>query len=1038
MANICPKCQFENPDDTRFCGNCAAPLKPSEEIPVSLTKTIQKPTDELSKGSIFADRYTISGVLGRGGMGIVYKAEDNKLKRNVALKFLPVELTSSVEAKERFIREAQAAATLSHPNICTIYEIEEKEEKDFISMEYIEGESLKEKIHKGPVKQDEALAIAIQVAEGLEAAHKKGIIHRDIKSANIMVTEKGQAKIMDFGLAKVTGSTLITKEAKTMGTVAYMSPEQARGETVDHRTDIWSLGILLYEMLSGRLPFKGDHEASILYSIEHKEPKHLKEFNPSIPTAIAEVVGKALVKDREERYPDAEALLDDLRAVSKGLEPIRIKDLARKLKYAKIKKVYLYAGIVALVIVAVVIWQLLPQKEALLAPKIENSVAVISFENQTGDDSYNYLQKAIPNLLITNLENTGYLYVATWERMRDLLKQMGREDAKYIDPDLGFEICRREGVKAIVLGSFTKAGEIFATDVKVLDVDTKKLLKSASANGQREDSILATQIDELSREISLGIGIDKQEIEDAPLWIAEVTTNSMEAYNYFLKGRDDYTHYHIEDALKFLGKAIEIDPTFASAYLFLGMTYELSGQVKASHEAFEKAKTFSKKATEKERLFIEEVYASTVEGDLETGMQIIKQMAEKYPKEKIAPHRLGMYYRSKGLFNEAIEEFNKALALDPNFEPTLNHLGYTYSNMGDYEKAIECFKRFASISPENANAIGSLAELYLRMGRLDEALAKFKEVLDISPDLYFGNWIIGYIYALWEDYSEAMRWIDQYISQAPFPRAKAVGFIWDGFFHYWTGNYKQSIGDLNEATALVRPAGDSEVQAHVDWMKGWIYYDMEELELSRKHFKSWYKICEESRPDLISYHKAIYSFSLGLLDLQKDQIYSAKSKLDDAKSLLSDINPPVKERIIFFYDLFKGEALLSDGLYKEAISICEETAPFRMPGLAPHTFLGFFNVPFIKDLLARIYQKKGDLDKAIVEYERLLTNPKSEERWLLIHPKYHYRLAKLYEEKGQKGKAIKQYERFLDLWKDADPGIAEVEDARKRLAGLQD
>jgi serine/threonine protein kinase len=257
MAIKCPKCHSDNPEDTRFCGNCAAPLHPSEEIFVSRTKTILKPLDELIPGTTLAGKYKIIEVLGRGGMGIVYKAEDTKLKRSVALKFLPPELIQDEEARERFVLEAQAAGGLSHPNICTIHEIDEEEGKSFIAMEYVKGKSLKERIEQGPIGTEEALGITIQIAEGLEEAHKKGIIHRDIKSSNIMVTEKDQAKIMDFGLAKVKRGTLLTREGTTLGTVAYMSPEQARGEEVDHRSDIWSLGVVMYEMLSRQLPFKG-------------------------------------------------------------------------------------------------------------------------------------------------------------------------------------------------------------------------------------------------------------------------------------------------------------------------------------------------------------------------------------------------------------------------------------------------------------------------------------------------------------------------------------------------------------------------------------------------------------------------------------------------------------------------------------------------------------------------------------------------------------------------------------------------------------
>lgn len=315
----CPTCNTDNPTDSKYCKECATPFPSQQEINVSQTRTIRKPLLELSVGETFARKYKIVEEIGRGGMGVVYKAEDTKLKRTVALKFLPSELTIEPEARERLIREAQAAAALDHPNICTIYEVDEAAGKTFISMAYVEGLSLRERIEQGPLKPNEVLDIAIQVAEGLEEAHKKGIIHRDIKSSNIMVTGKSQLRIMDFGLAKVRGGPRVTKEGTTLGTVAYMSPEQARAEDVDHRTDIWSLGVVIYEMLSGQLPFQGDSDASFLYSIVHSEPKSLRERNPDIPPELEKIVTHALKKKPDSRFSSVAEMMRELKKYQTGL-----------------------------------------------------------------------------------------------------------------------------------------------------------------------------------------------------------------------------------------------------------------------------------------------------------------------------------------------------------------------------------------------------------------------------------------------------------------------------------------------------------------------------------------------------------------------------------------------------------------------------------------------------------------------------------------------------------------------------------------------
>jgi len=397
----CPKCQQEIVDDSRFCSKCGTPIHPEEGILLSHTRTILRPMEEISPDTLLAGKYRIIEVVGRGGMGIVYKAEDTKLKRNVALKFLPPELIRDREARERFVQEARAAAALSHPHICTIHEIHDEEEKPFISMEFIEGERLKSRMEGRPLEVGEALDIAIQMAEGLEEARKKGITHRDIKSANIMVTDEGQAKILDFGLAKVKGGALLTREGTTLGTVAYMSPEQARGEEVDHRTDIWSLGVVLYEMLSGRLPFKGEHEASILYSVVHEEPKPLKAFKPDLPAELQQIVSRALKKNPDARYSSAAEVLKDLRKYRDSLraEERGAFSLKHFLRLIRKPKVAIPAAVILLAIALSAVWYFNRQakirwaKETLL-PEIEELIMAEKPGRENLIDAYKLVQKA--------------------------------------------------------------------------------------------------------------------------------------------------------------------------------------------------------------------------------------------------------------------------------------------------------------------------------------------------------------------------------------------------------------------------------------------------------------------------------------------------------------------------------------------------------------------------------------------------------------------------------------------------------------------
>jgi tetratricopeptide (TPR) repeat protein len=336
-------------------------------------------------------------------------------------------------------------------------------------------------------------------------------------------------------------------------------------------------------------------------------------------------------------------------------------------------------AIFVLAVIAVMLLVFFPKEGS-----VEHSVAVITFENQAGEQSYDYLQKAIPNLLITSLEQSNNINVVTWERMHDLLDQMGKGDVEVIDSDLGFELCRQNGIEAIVLGSFVKAGEMFATDVKVLDVTSKDLLKSTSSRGKGIDSILEKQIDELSKEISKGIGLPSRIVDTTKTRIADVTTTSMEAYDYYLKGRESYEKFYHQDAKQYLEKAIELDPQFAVAYLYLShVYYELQLRGDERIELVRKAKEHSEKATEKERLYILAQYASTIEGDRKKQTQIIKKLVKQYPNEKDAHFELGLIYYHRGEYSEAIEEFQKALELAPTDGYILNQLGYAYSAKGE-------------------------------------------------------------------------------------------------------------------------------------------------------------------------------------------------------------------------------------------------------------------------------------------------------------------------------------------------------------------
>ena len=1046
----CPKCHANNPDTQCFCGECGTQLGPVEEIEVSHTKTLETPKEEFTRGTTFAERYEFIEELGTGGMGSVYKVFDKKIKEEVALKILKPEIADE-KTIERFSSELKLARKIRHENVCAMYDINEEEGTHYITMEYVPGEDLKSFIRRvGQLPVGKTISIAKQVCKGLSEAHRLGVVHRDLKPQNIMIDKEGNARIMDFGIARSVKGKGITGAGVMIGTPEYMSPEQVEGKDVDQRSDIYSLGVNLYEMVTGQLPFEGDTPLSIAMKHKGEIPKNPREFNPQIPEDLSHLILKCLEKRKEDRCQSTELIFSELSKIEQKIPTTEWIKPKRKAITSKeitvtfgLKKLFIPAVvIIALVIAALIILKLIPQKEAVLAPKIENSIAVISFENQTGDEAYDRLRKIIPNLLITSLEQSGNFYVVTWERMYDLLKQLGREDTEIINRDLGFELCRLDNIDYIALGSVAKLGDMFATDVKILDVQSKELLRSASAKGESEASILESQIDELSKEISQGIGLSERKIKAASRRIADVTTTSMDAYNNFLKGIEKYERYYYEEARQLLEKAITIDPNFATAHQWLALIYGKLGDTKAQTEVLIKARALAETTNEKERLNIYALYAQIIEKDVEKRIRILEEIARKYPREKRIHYNLGIHHWNKKEFSEAIDAYSKALALDPNYGPALNGLGYTYADMGNYEKAIESFEKYASVSPGDANPLDSLAEIYFQTGKLGDSINKYQGAIEAQSDYFEAYWRVAYVYALKEDYQRALNWIEQLIDRAPSPGIIAEAYLWKAFYHYWIGEMDRSLHVLRMASRQAESVENKFGQAFSAWINSWIHYDKGDTETFRSLIELWFDLIIKNphsyRPTPSSqFYSAEYSFFLGLGDISQGKIDAAESRLLEMESLMPKIDPVFKSQVALSdFKLFYGEVLLAKGSLEKAISVFEEEALLEVPYM--HSWLILqYNSPYPRDVLARAYQKNGDLDRAIAEYERLVTfHPESKER-RLIHPLYYYRLAKLYEKRDRSEKAMENYEKFLDLWKNADPGIAEVEDARERLAALR-
>jgi serine/threonine protein kinase/tetratricopeptide (TPR) repeat protein len=1026
VATKCPKCHSENPDTVKFCGECGTQLPSAKTPRPEVTETLQTPIKELTTGSTFAGRYQIIEELGKGGMGKVYKVFDTKIKEKIALKLIKPEIASDKETIERFSNELRLSRKIGHRNVCRMFDMGEAEGAHFITMEYVSGEDLKTMIRMAAgLSIGAVLSIGKQVCDGLEEAHSLGVVHRDLKPQNIMIDKGGNAKIMDFGIARSIREKGITGPSVLIGTPEYMSPEQAEAKEVDQRSDIYSLGIILYEMATGRPPFEGDTALSVAMKHKGETPKNPKQFNPNIPDSLSGVILRCLEKDKTRRYLTAAELSSELGKIEKGIPTTELvvprpKSITSKEITVKftLKKLLMPALVgIGVVIGAFVIWRAVLKKPITLLPEQRRSIAVISFENQTGDKAYDYLSKVIPNLLITNLEQSGYFNVTTWERIRDLLKQAGKGDAEFIDSDLGFELCQKDGVEIIILGSVTKAENTFVTDAKVLEVGTKKLLATANSRGDGASSILKIQVDDLSRQVAKGVGISDRKAAGVRTQIEEMTTSSLEAYRYYLLGEEELIKER--PAGEYFRKAVELDPNFAMALRRLG------------GESLKKAMALAKNVTEKERLYIEASYARNIENNRQKAVSLFRQLADIYPKEKNALIALGTLAPDA---QQSIEWYRKALEIDPNDSHALNYGGYCYLVVGQFDQAIDFFKKNISARPGDANPLDSLADAYFQSGQLDDALEYYEKALQIDPSFYGSILGTGYIHALREDYSQALACVDKAIGVS-MENYKPNTYLWKAFYFAWLGSREKSLGYIQIAEDASKASGYEIEGAYADWFMAWAYYDQRQLELSRRHNESSFLAFGQG-----SFYRVGHDFLGGLLDLEEGKMDSAKSRLEVMDSLqakfgigygkwLSDFETEWLRALIFLNDKSFEKALTS---FQKA-----DASKFAPLWQLPDHLKFRYNTPFQRDDLVRAYAERGEFDKAIAEYIKLITFDPTKPSRALIHPLYHYRLGKLYEQKGLKDKAAEQYQRFLEIWKDADPGTSKVEDARKRLAGLK-
>jgi len=1026
----CKRCQADNPENTRFCGSCGSPLYASEEINESPTRTLITPTHQLKVGSTFANRYHILEELGRGGMGRVYKAIDNQVDEKVGLKLLNPEVAADEKTKERFRNELRLTRQISHRHICRVYDFSEFEGHSFISMEYVSGEDLKSLIRRvGELTSGKTVFIARQICEGLAEAHRLGIIHRDLKPHNVMIDRDGNVRIMDFGIARTYRKEGVTDTGVIIGTPEYMSPEQVEGRELDQRSDIYSLGILLYEMLTGRVPFRGDTPLSVAVKQKTERPLAPRRVNPQISEDIDRIILKCLEKDKNRRYQDAEELLEELKTIEVAYPTttrVKPERKTRTTREITVKFNLSRAYIPTLIVIAVLVLgfvglKLISKRDVSLFAADKPSLAVMHFENNTGDSTMEHWRKALSDLLIADLGQSRFIQVLSPERLYAVMEELDLlQSQSYSSRDLA-DVAERAGVKYVLVGKMTQAGEIVRLNTTLQEGRSGDIIGQEQVEGENENALFA-MVDDLTTLIKTDFKLSADKIaSDVDAKVENITTSSPEAHRYYQEGLEFHNQGDYSKSIPLMELAVAIDPDFAMAYRAMSMAYSNLGYQAEAERRLQRAFELSDRVSERERYYIQADYYRRSEKTYDKAIEAYLKLLEVYPDDHIGNNNLGITY-------DALEEHDKAIHYyrvnvdngDPSYHSYINLAG-SYTSKGMLDEAKDICELYLNNVADHPGIRGNLANVYLLEGKPELAIAEAEKAMVSNPGFYDAHTIIGTAYFLQGDLTKAENEY-QKLLEVEQPIAHYIA-------HEALFGLNLALGKFSEAENQLHQTLDlAEVMEEKSWEAGarikLTYLDLLTGRLEDAQAESERVVQNALDSDVYSFQReALYV--KGFTQIYNKNLAQAKEAAADLRTLIGEGLNQKTVRMVYHLNALilteegQFEAALEE--YRRALTLMSYKDKMRTMVL-----LG----------MASTLYAAGDLNNAFRTYDQIIGLPLSRLENGYAYALSIYQQGRILQEQGNSTEARAKYRLFLDLWDEADTPVPELEAARQALASL--